>query len=125
MTGVQTCALPISAYQAIVLYAVVQLQMLKAGVKDAKLLTPDHVNKLTKAALPQYAGYIDTHGSSGYYNMLEPLEAELLKELQRMMRGEESDKATVEQAAKIMNEVASLNEEISKGSAGKVQTTST
>ena len=113
-----------SAYQAIVLYAVVQLQMLKAGVKDAKLLTPDHVNKLTKAALPQYAGYIDTYGSSGYSSMLEPLEAELLKELQRMMRGEESDKATVEQAAKIMNEVASLNEEISKGSAGKVKTTS-
>ena len=48
--------------------------------------------------------------------MLEPLEAALLKELQRMMRGEESDKASIEQAGKIMKEVESVNEAIAKES---------
>jgi hypothetical protein len=103
-----------AAYQAILYNAVVQIQMLKAGLKDTKLIKADHVSKLAKAALPWYADYIDEHGSAGYNNMLEPLQTELLKELQRMMHGEESDKASVEQAAKIMNEVARVNEEQSR-----------
>lgn len=103
-----------SAYQAIVLYAMVQVYMLKAGVKDASLLKSDHVTKIVKLALPEMTNYIDTYGSSGYYNLLEPLEAELLKELRRMMRGEESDKASVELAAKIMKEVESVKEIIAK-----------
>lgn len=106
-----------AAYQAILLYVVVQVQMLKAGVKDAKLLNPGHVTKLVKAALPMYSDYIDKYGPSGYNQMLEPLEAELLKELQRMMRGEESDKASIEQAAKIMKEVASVNDVSAKSRA--------
>lgn len=105
-----------SAYQAIVGYAVAQLQLLKMGLDAPDILNPEHVSKLIKAALPYYADYIDTHGATEYFYMLEPLEAELLKELQRMMRGEESDKASVEQAAKIMKEVASVNEATSKGS---------
>jgi len=105
-----------SAYQAILYHAVVQVQMLKVGA-DANLLNAEHVPKLAKAALPWWAEYIDKVGSAGYTNMLEPLEGELLKELQRMMRGEEADKVSVEQAAKIMKEVAIVNEAISKGSA--------
>ena len=105
-----------SAYQAIVGYSAVQLQMLKMGANFPDLLNTEHVSKLAKAALPSWADYIDEVGSAGYSYMLEPLEAELLKELQRMMRGEESDKASVDQAAKILKEVASVNEAISKGS---------
>ncbi len=113
-----------AAYQAILYHAVVQVQMLKVGTSDPKLLNTDHVPKLVKAALPWSAQYLDTYGPSGFYNMLEPLEAELLKELQRMMRGEEFDKATVVQAATIMKEVAIVNQEISKGSVGNAQSTS-
>lgn len=98
-----------SAYQAIVGYSATQLQMLKMGVNVPGLLNTEHVSKLAKAALPSWANYIDKVGSAGYSYMLEPLEGELLKELQRMMRGEESDKASVEQAVKIMKEVASVN----------------
>jgi hypothetical protein len=86
------------------------------GANFPDLLNTEHVSKLAKAALPSWADYIDEVGSAGYSYMLEPLEAELLKELQRMMRGEESDKASVDQAAKILKEVASVNEAISKGS---------
>ena len=97
-----------AAYQAILYHALVQLQMLQVGA-DLKILNVEHVTKLAKAALPSYADYIDKVGSAGYYYMLEPLEAELLKELQRMMRGEESDKSSVELAVRIMKEVASVN----------------
>lgn len=106
-----------SAYQAIVGHATAQLQMLKVGLDAPEILDSDHVSKLAKVALPHYAAYIDKHGAAGYSNMLEPLEAELLKELQRMMRGEESDKASIKQAAEIMKEITSVNEVISKGSA--------
>ena len=106
-----------SAYQAIVGYATTQLLMLKHGANIPDLLNTEHVSKLAKSALPQYTDYIEKFGPSGYYNMLEPLEVELLKELRRMMRGEESDKASVEQAARIMEEVAIIDEAISKRSA--------
>jgi len=94
-----------AAYQGIVFHAVAQVQMLKVGLKDASLLDLEYVPRLVKVALPWSADYIDKWGSAGYYNMLEPIEAELMKELRRMMRGEESDKASVEQAAKIMEVV--------------------
>ena len=96
------------AYQAILGYASTQLQMLKVGLDTADILNSEHVSKLAKVAMPHYADYIDTHGTKGYFYMLEPIESELLKELQRMMRGEESDKESVEQAKKIMTEVESL-----------------
>jgi len=105
-----------SAYQAIVGHAVAQLEILKVGLNKPELLNPDHAAKLVKVALPHYADYIDAHGPAGYVYMLEPLEAELLKELQRMMRGEESDKAGVELAGKIMKEVSIVNEAIAKES---------
>lgn len=98
-----------SAYQAILYHAVAKLYLLKSGLNNPELLQKDHVPKLIKAALPSYAIYIDEHSGGVYYNMLDVLEAELLKELQRMMQGEESDKASVEQAVRIMREVASVN----------------
>lgn len=100
-----------SAYQAILYLPLVQLQMLKAGIKDPGILDATHVPKLTKAALPAYSEYIDKYGSSGCYYLIETLQAELLKELRRIMSGEESDKASVEQAARIMKEVEEVNKQ--------------
>jgi hypothetical protein len=99
-----------AAYQAILYHAVVQVQMLKSGLNDSVLLDTESVTKLTKAALPGYTAYIDQHGMSGCSYLVDTLEVELLKELRRMMRGEESDKTSIEQAAKIMKEVASVKE---------------
>jgi hypothetical protein len=107
-----------AAYKAILYHAVVQIQMLKVGLNAPTLLKVEGVTNLAKAALPAYAGYIDEHGVSGCYYLLDSLEAELLKELQRMMRGEESDKTSVEQAAKIMDQVASVNLATSKKDKG-------
>lgn len=99
-----------SAYQAILLGTVAKLHILKNGL-PGDLLKTDHVTSATKAALPTYSAYIDTYGDAACYNLLDILEAELLKELRRIMTGEESDKASVEQASKIMLAVSKLQEQ--------------
>ena len=102
------------AYHAVLGHAATQLQMLKVGLNAADILNSEHVSKLIKVAMPHYADYVDEHGPKGYFYTLEPLESELLKELKHMMRGEESDRASIELAVKIMKEVASVNNAISK-----------
>lgn len=90
-----------TAYQAIVMQSVVKLELLKSGVgKDFV----DHKTtaNLVKLALPHYAAYVDEHGDAGYHYLLDELEQRLLQELQRMVSGAESDKASVERAAEIV-----------------------
>ncbi len=106
-----------SAYRAILGYATVQLYILRMGQEElADLLDPNTVHKLILVALPHYSDYIEKHNDKAYPYIVEPLEAALLEELQRMLSGEESDKKSVEQAAKIMQEVKIVNEAISQGS---------
>ena len=107
-----------AAYGATVGYAAAQLNMLRMGLDAADILDPTAVSKLIVTALPYYSKYIEEHGAKGYPYIVEPLEAALLRELQRMMRGEESDRSSVEQAAKIMHEVSIVNEAMSKSSTG-------
>ncbi len=105
-----------SAYHAIVGYATMQVLILGGKLNPiADILDPTAVSKLVLTALPYYSEYIQEHGDKGYPYIAEPLEAALLKELQRMMRGEESDKSSIEQAARIMQEVKTVNEAITKG----------
>jgi hypothetical protein len=91
--------------------------MLKQGLNEPQLLDEAHVAKLAREALPWWGEYLDKVGSAGYYNMLEPLEAELLKELRRMLHGEDSDEKTVERASKILEVVKTVEEANSKVSA--------
>lgn len=100
-----------SAYQAILCGSLGKLQILKSGL-PGDLLKIDHITTATKAALSAYSAYyIDKYGDAGCYQLLDILEAELLKELRRILAGEESDKASVEQASKIMEAVARLQKQ--------------
>ncbi|MEO7863300.1 MAG: hypothetical protein ABIU05_23255, partial [Nitrospirales bacterium] len=105
-------------------HAAAQLHMLKVGLNAADLLETENVSKLIKIALPYCANYIDEHGPTGYWYMLEPLESALLKELQRMMLGEQSDKTSIEQAKEILKGVESVNEGKLISSAVRAQTVS-
>lgn len=91
-----------SAYQAIAVNAVLKLQIIKSGIGAKKLLDENAVVKLVKAALPHQAGNIDKFGDSGYHYLLEELEESLLAAMRKMLAGEETDKASVEQAGKIL-----------------------
>jgi hypothetical protein len=99
-----------SAYQTILFGSLGKLQILKSGL-PRDILKADHISAATKAALPAYNDYIDKYGDAGCYQLLDILEAELLKELRRILAGEESDKASVEQASKIMLAVTKLQEQ--------------
>lgn len=97
-----------SAYQAILMFAVTQIHLLKSGLDGSKLLDMDAVPKLINVALPHYGEYIDKHGPAAYHLLLDELEAGLLRELQKLLEGAESDKATVELAARILKAADSV-----------------
>lgn len=107
-----------SAYQAVLVHAYLMVKVLEWGIKDAgNLIKTESVGDLLKTALPYMKQYIDEHGSAGYHYLLDKLEAKLLAELRIMLEGEDIDKASVEQSAKIMkavDKVSADNAEIAK-----------
>lgn len=98
-----------SAYEAIVVYAVFRLKILQAGVaKD--FANEDSIKRLVKVALPHHADYVEKFGASGFHYLLEELEHSLLEELAAILRGEKSDKESIERAASIIKEAENLME---------------
>jgi hypothetical protein len=100
-----------SAYSAIVMQAVAKLLVLQSGV-PSKIIDQVKVAKLIKIALPDHSSYVDKFGDAGYHYLLDELEERLLNEINRMLAGKESDKASLDQAAAILRQsnevVASL-----------------
>lgn len=105
-----------SAYQSIVLFAVTQLQILKSGLDMPDILDTEKISNLVQIALPHHTEYIKKYGSTGYHHLLEELETRLLKELQNILQGTDSDKASIEQAAAILKETDLIRESISNTS---------
>lgn len=105
-----------SAYTAVCMHAVTRWQVLRFGLGTQDLINNDLIGKLIKAALPHLTDYINEHGPNCYHLVLESLETKLLQDIQAMLAGVESDKASIKQAAEILkcsNEVlqqASVNQ---------------
>lgn len=93
-----------TAILAIVSFAVMRWLVLKGGMGQKDYADKDALTKMLKTALPHRADYLDKVGSSGYHFLFEELESQLLFELQRMLTGSESDRASVEQAAEIVKQ---------------------
>jgi hypothetical protein len=91
-----------SALQAVVMHSVMQWHILKGGLGNKDFISNDAISNLIKAALPHYSDYIDKHGSSAYFYLLEALDTQLLKEIQQMLSGVEADINSVERAADIL-----------------------
>ena len=90
-----------SAYQAIVMQAVLKVQIIKSGI-GADLLDKKAVSKLVKAALPHQSEFIDKYGDARYHYLLEELEEALLAALRKMLAGEETDRANLDRANNIL-----------------------
>lgn len=98
-----------SAYQMVVFGAYVRAKVLEFGLDNAaELLNDQPIKSLLKAALPHQSEYIDQYGAPAYHFLLDELQARLLVELQRMLRGEDQDAASVAQAATIMKLVGEV-----------------
>ena len=105
-----------SAYTAVCMHAVMRWHVLRSGLGVNDFVDNDKIKGLITAALPYLAEYIVEHGSNCYHFVLESLETKLLQDIQEMLAGVESDKASIERAAEILkrsNEVlqqASMNQ---------------
>jgi hypothetical protein len=91
-----------SALLAMIFHAVMRWQVIKSGLAAKDIINDEAIAKLIKAALPQYTDFIDKYGASGYYLLVEQLESKLLQDLQAMLAGAESDKASLDQAGEIL-----------------------
>lgn len=100
-----------SAYQAILMFAVAQMQLLKYGLNNPKLLKPEHVVRLANAALPGYEEYLAKNGTDGAYYLLDELERKLLDELTRSLKEGAGDVENIGQVAAILHAV----DDVSKG----------
>lgn len=91
-----------SAYSAIISDGVIRIEMLKRGIPGKDLVDVKGISELVTAALPYYSKFIEEHGPTGYYMLLDELESLLLKDFEIMLSGQEADAATVERAAEIL-----------------------
>jgi hypothetical protein len=92
--------------------ALAKMQILKIGVDDAgELLNFANTNNLLKTVLPSREEYIDKHGSSAHYYLLEEIEELLLMELKNIQDGHEVDKENTKRAAEITKEVEKVTNE--------------
>lgn len=92
-----------SAYEAIIILAVMKLNMIQLGV-DKDFSSSEETIKLVKIALPHQEEYIKKFGSKGLHLLLDELETNILHEIDTMLQGEKSDKDSIEQAALIIKE---------------------
>jgi hypothetical protein len=105
-----------SAYQAIVVHAVIKLKALQSGL-EKDYADVEAIKRLVKVALPHQTDFIEKFGPSAFHYLLEELEFSLLTELNNILRGEKSDSESVERAASIIKEAERLmqtNESIGK-----------
>jgi DNA-binding protein Fis len=95
-----------SAYQTVVVGAYIRAKVLEIGMEDAhQLITDEPIKNVLKTAMPYYSQFIDEQPVGVYHLLLDDLEKHLIAELQKMIRGDEQDQASVEQAARIMEMV--------------------
>jgi hypothetical protein len=104
-----------SAIQAVTMHSVMRWHVLKGGLGATDFADNKAIEKLVVAALPHYAEYLEKHGPSVYYYVLEALDTKLLDEIQKMLSGVESDRASIEQAAEIVRQANALQEATKEG----------
>lgn len=97
-----------SAIHAVTMHSVMRWQVLKGGLGTEDFADHKAIEKLVVAALPHYAEHLEKHGPSVYYYVLEALDTRLLSEIQNMLSGVESDRASIEQAAEIVRQAKAL-----------------
>jgi len=103
-----------AAYQAIVMHALALVKMLEFGLDARKFMKSDNLISLIKTALPHCSEYIDQHGPSAAYYLLDQLENSLLEELRSMLDGAATDLAEVVRADQILREASRVNQAVSE-----------
>lgn len=114
-----------SAMQAITGYYMSHWVALSNGLDSRNMVANDSIYNLILAIAPEYKEYLETHGLSASYNLLDRFETLLLAELKRTATDYQQDKESVEQAAKIMDHARKLNDKVQSAAVDKSNSTST
>lgn len=109
-----------AAYRSITTHSIIRWHALKNGLGAKDFANREAIEKTIVAALPQYNGYLEKHGPDAYYYLLDELEAKLLSELQSMMNGNDTDKASLAQAAEIIKQANALQTKTDEASASAI-----
>jgi len=97
-----------SAYQSVMTHSVIILKALDTGTTKY-LKKEEPLKPLMLLALPEYETYIEKHGFSGYYHLLDILEQKLLNAITELLDGKAVDDATLKRTAEIMSAVRKIN----------------
>jgi len=105
-----------SGFQAIIMQAVMKVKIIRSGIatEPEKLMDRKGIAEMIKAALPDQTHVLDSEGERAYSRLLEDIEGNLLIELRNMMEGVEADKASIEQAGKILRWSTEAQETLKK-----------
>lgn len=98
-----------SAYRAVILAGALRASALKSG--KGILFDSEVMQAMLLSALPSHEEEIKNMNPLLYATLLGALEDRLLEEIRRMLRGIESDRATLEQAEAIIRNAKSIESE--------------
>ena len=114
-----------NAYTTILYGSLIRYSILKIGLDDAaKYLKEDATRKILKAALPQFAKFIDDNEPETYHYLLDEIVARLLVELRKVLEGQDADQAATARAKAIMDAIRHANEEKPASAVSDAQATS-
>ncbi len=100
-----------AAYQAIMMHAIIKINMLKIGVDNFEgALDEKKLTDLVAKALPHRVDYIQKYGPAVFHYLLEELEDMMLIAFKMMFDGEDADKETIKKASSIVEEADKLME---------------
>lgn len=102
-----------SAYNAIVVTGLTHIKILSIGIEDSeKLIEDSKIKDLVKAVLPHQANWLDTHGPSAAYHLLEEIRNKLLQQLRTDVDSPELDKEHALRSASIMQHVNQISADV-------------
>ena len=96
---------------------ITKYEALKIGLENPHEFIEDgKVTSLIKTVLPHQEQYLNEHGSSVHYYLLEEIENLILLSLQDIINGVSSDKENAERAASILKESEALMKAVNEES---------
>ncbi len=90
-----------STYTAIVIRAVIRVEMIKAGI-DKDFTKDEHLKGLIGSVLPHQIPLIEKYGIDASHYLIEELETNMIAEISRIHQSSEDDEESIKRAADIL-----------------------
>ncbi|MGP1255208.1 MAG: hypothetical protein ACTS10_12390 [Kiloniellales bacterium] len=102
------------AYQTIAVNSFFIISALKTGLDPRKLINFDEICMLAKKTLPHQAAFIDQHGPSSVYFLLDEIKDKLLVQLRSEIGGIDNDQEKLKYATEIIRSADAASKSLNK-----------